>query len=613
MTKSSSMLNTPPADENGRSWPRPEVAEGEAVRHTEAEKKANGIHYTPPSLAAYLAGMAVKSLRMGPAVAGVVEVLDPACGEGELLTAVVDAVPPLMRRKLVLRGFDTDMEAVERARMLLAGYGVAAVEIHCGDFLAAIAESGFGLQMDFGLGEQARPSGCWVERFDLVISHHPYVRTQVLGAAAAQKLAGRFGLSGRVDLYHAFVRGMSLALREGGVLGLLTSNRFLTVQSGASVRSWLADHFQLLRLVDLGDTKLFSAAVLPAVVVGLRRTGEKKQDCEFIRVYEDRGEQGQPARDVRSVLEVLDFSFSGVARTGGVRFNVQTGRLHAAAGGDTPWAMSNEGIDSWLATMRRNSEGVFSDVGKVCVGIKSTADAVFVRDDWERLPESERPEEELLHPLVTHHLAQRWHLQRGAGRGKRVLYPYKMESQNREPVDLADYPGAKAYLLKHEERLKGRNYVIEAGRKWYEIWVPQRPSDWMCEKIAFPDISENNRFFLVDKGWVINGDCYWIRPRPGKDESWLHLMLAVANSSFALKFYDAVFHNKLYAGRRRFMSQYVSRFPLPKRARAVEILGLMPELLRASAEQDAGEVSRLERKLDEAVWRAFGLGEKGAR
>ena len=65
---------------------------------------------------------------------------------------------------------------------------------------------------------------------------------------------------GRVDLYHAFVKAMTLALREDGILGLLTSNRFLTVQSGSSMRDWLLKNFHLLRLVDLGDTKLFEAA-----------------------------------------------------------------------------------------------------------------------------------------------------------------------------------------------------------------------------------------------------------------------------------------------------------------------------------------------------------------
>ena len=40
-------------------------------------------------------------------------------------------------------------------------------------------------------------------------------------------------------------------------------------------------------------------------------------------------------------------------------------------------------------------------------------------------------------------------------------------------------------------------------------------------------------------------------------------MLAVANSSFIVRYYDPAFHNKLYAGRRRFMTQYVKQFPLP--------------------------------------------------
>ena len=48
----------------------------------------------------------------------------------------------------------------------------------------------------------------------------------MLGAVGAKKLATRFGLTGRVDLYHAFVKAMTMALRGGGWLGLLTSNRF---------------------------------------------------------------------------------------------------------------------------------------------------------------------------------------------------------------------------------------------------------------------------------------------------------------------------------------------------------------------------------------------------
>lgn len=345
-------------------------------------------------------------------------------------------------------------------------------------------------------------------RFDAVISNPPYVRTQVLGSVAARELAARFNLTGRVDLYHAFVKAMTLALREGGILGLLTSNRFLTVQSGRSMRDWLTSQFRLLRLVDLGDTKLFEAAVLPAIIVAERTPRSGKQDCEFIRVYESSEKGLATAREERSVLEALDGSFAGHTRTNGTCYEIETGRLQTGPDSRTPWVMSNANVDAWLAAAKSNSTCSFADVAKICVGIKTTADSVFVRDDWDTLPESERPESELLHPLVTHHLANRWHLPTRPAGAKQVLYPYVGDAADRLPVDLADFPRTHAYLLQHRARLESRSYVIESGRRWYEVWVPHRPRDWTQPKLAFPDISETNKFFLVEPGWIVNGDCY---------------------------------------------------------------------------------------------------------
>lgn len=53
---------------------------------------------------------------------------------------------------------------------------------------------------------------------------------------------------------------------------------------------------------------------------------------------------------------------------------------------------------------------------------------------------------------------------------------------------------------------------------------------------------------------------------------------------------------------------YVSRFPLPKLDRSNDILGLVPQVLRASAAQDNVQVERLQTQLDELVWLAFGPG-----
>jgi adenine-specific DNA-methyltransferase len=597
--------NLGPETGRGSPAPRPEFV----------SRKAAGIHYTPPLLAAYLARHVAEGLMNWTSAPANLDILDPACGDGELLLAVAEAFPVNQRARLFLTGFDTDERALERAEKLLMRCGASSVDLRCADFLSIAPAPGSRPQLDLLLGGEAGDGVAHERSHDAVISNPPYVRTQVLGAVAARELAARFDLTGRVDLYHAFVKAMTHALRQEGILGLLTSNRFLTVQSGTSIRDWLSNHFHLVRLVDLGDTKLFEAAVLPAVLIARRGATISVQDCEFIRVYEAAERPSEPAREAASILEVLDGSFSGHARVKDLSFHVETGRLQTGADGATPWSMTNDGVRSWLDTVKKHSAGTFGDVVKICVGVKTTADSVFVRDNWDSLPEDERPEPELLHPLITHDLATRWGLPPGAlaARSKRVLYPYSASGEDRTPIDLADHPGARAYLLKHRQRLESRRYLIESGRQWFEIWVPHRPGDWTGPKLAFPDISEENRFFMVEGGWIVNGDCYWTKLRPGKDTSWLFLLLAVANSSFALKFYDVMFHNKLYSGRRRFMSQYVSRFPLPEAGRTKDILGLMPRVMAASLAGAGSDLRQLDDEMDDLVWRAFGLRKEVAR
>ena len=49
----------------------------------------------------------------------------------------------------------------------------------------------------------------------------------------------------------------------------------------------------------------------------------------------------------------------------------------------------------------------------------------------------------------------------------------------------------------------------------------------------------------------------------GAAERLAYLLMGVANSALGLRFYDAVCGNRLYSGRRRWITQYVSRLPLP--------------------------------------------------
>ncbi|MEV6558339.1 N-6 DNA methylase [Nocardia sp. NPDC051756] len=620
------------------------------------DRKRHGRHYTPPELARFLAGRLLTHVPRPES--GVLRVLDPACGDGELLFALRDeAAIRLPGVRVELTGYDLDAAALAVARTRTAGSGVY---WHVGDFLTASAELAAG-------------------SFDAVITNPPYVRTQQLGGETAQLLSKQFGLRGRIDLTHPFVATLPRLLCPGGVLGLLCANRFLTTKAGANIRQLLLAELTPVELYDLGDTKLFEAAVLPAITIATR--DQCGAECRYVSAYEVQagriasetglfdaltGEHGclvvhqgrtfaievgtlvtgrvpAPATKVSGLQEVsagdraddhdkpsvdlqtedprqterpsVNLRAEDSARPDGSTVNRRAEdpaqadgprlnpRAKGAAQADAAWRMSNAEVDSWLAGIAAATWRTFGEVARIRVGIKTTADKVFISDRWSDIEPP--PEAELLLQLITHHDLEPWRIDRA--HDARVLYPYDLTRPNRTPIDLNEFPCAAEYLRAHKDTLAARHYLAPSGREWFEIWVPQRPHLWREPKLVFPDISDRPRFALDRSGAVVNGDCYWISlpdlaANRADADRLAYLLMGVANSALGLRFYDAVCGNRLYSGRRRWITQYVSRLPLPNpgSAGSAAIIELAREFVDGRL-PDAG--ARAE--LDERVAAAF--------
>ena len=542
--------------------------------------KRNGQHFTPQALAEFLAKRAADHLPRGRSL----RIMDPACGDGELLLAANSILSAKGWEVEELVGCELDPEAAAKAEARMSE--ITQKKVHVGDFL--------------DLAEDVDTYGL----FDLVITNPPYVRTQVLGADLSGALAARFGLRGRVDLTHAFVTLSARLLNSSGALALLCSNRFLSTKAGDNVRRVLDSDFSVREIYDLGDTKLFKAAVLPAVVIADKRTEDTGvlESARFARAYESTALSAET--EVSSILESITSDTSGAVSVAGKIYAIEVGSLARGASGD-PWGLQTEESAQWLDEIAKGTWKTFGEVAKTRVGIKTTADAVFIGDDWGDLPPERQPEAEILLPLVTHESVQPWCISNESE--TRVLYPYDLGKDKREVLQMNAFPKAMAYLLGHEERLRGRKYVIEGGRQWFEIWVPQRPALWKQPKIVFPDISEEARFALDTSGSVVNGDCYWISFSDLPSEDVGFLMLAVGNSKLGMRFYDTVCGNKLYSGRRRWITQYVDRLPLPDPANpaAVRTIGLARELSETPRGTEAAE--RLQSQIESALEEAFSV------
>jgi SAM-dependent methyltransferase len=575
-------------DQDARLLPQPRYSVVE-------QHKADGATYTPKSFADFVAAQIIAAAELPKQ--GFIRVLDPACGDGALLYALLDVLPQHVQSRLEVVGFDTDEAAVciSSARLREA-FPAVSICVEQRDFLEYV------LNLE-GSGDLFSEKVS-ADPFDLVISNPPYVRTQIMGAQQAQVLAEQFGLTGRVDLYYPFLLGISHVLAKNGVAGIIVSNRFMTTKSGQAVRRQLLTRFRLRHVWDMGDTKLFDAAVLPAVLLATGQGAVSPGQVAFSSIYETKDDTTERVTGPLDAMSCPNATI--VAVHDGRRFKVLHGTLDNGSDPEGVWRLATEATDSWLATVEAHTWAPFSRIGKIRVGVKSTADKVFIRSDWDAMPESERPE--LLMPLTTRHCARRFKAN-VAIQPKRILYPHEVTPYGRAPVELERYPKTARYLEVYRNVLEARTYVIEAGRQWYEIWVPQDPAAWVAPKLVFLDISEKPTFWIDLEGTIVNGECYWLRCEGNAQQDWLWLALAVANSTFIESFYDHRFNNKLYAGRRRFITQYVEQFPLPDPdsdlgsriiATAKRIYDTTP-----SVEADA-----LAHELDAMVWCAFGLPVK---
>jgi adenine-specific DNA-methyltransferase len=523
-------------------------------------RKASGAHYTPGVLAEFVARQVFRHITSRSP-----QVLDPACGDGALLAAFHHLCPGSQ-----LHGYDLDGVALAQVAKNLTG---------------AFEEADFLEVAKAHRDELFAPAG-----FDVVVANPPYVRTQVMGAEKSQEIAESFDLNGRVDLYFAFLEGIADVLVPGGVAGVIVSNRFMTTKSGSVVRARLLERFDILHIWDLGDTKLFEAAVLPAVLL-LRKKSRAPSVSTIARFSTIYRSTLVPVADAPTPLDAL--AHEGAVRVGTEVFEVRHGTL------DTThvWRISTGVSDAWLDTVRAHTHCTFGEIGKIRVGIKTTADKVFVQKDWPH------PRPELLRPLLNHKASRRY---RPLPASLEVLYTHEEHDGRKRCVSLDPYPIARAYLESHRHVLEGRGYVTKAGRQWFEIWVPQQPALWAKPKVFFPDISERPVFAMSLGGEIVQGDCYWFAAETEAKADWLWLALAVANSRFIEAYYDHAFNNRLYSGRRRFLTQYVERFPLPNPSSqpSREIIRLVKQSYELTPSSEADQIAAV---LENLIWSAFGL------
>lgn len=225
---------------------------------TGTERNKDGQFATPPVLAGVITDYALGLLPEKRKV----RVLEPSCGSGAFVSAVVEALPS-DRRDIV--GVEMDPRFAKAARDL---WGDDA-RIVQDDYLSWVLADG--------------------ERFDLLVANPPYVRHHHMTAQQKQdrnNLAARASgtkVSKLAGLYVYFMLASQLRLADGGVATWLVPSEFMTVNYGEALREFLSGKVTTVRIHTFSaEDGQFDDALVTSCVVTYRN--ERPSEGHTIRL-----------------------------------------------------------------------------------------------------------------------------------------------------------------------------------------------------------------------------------------------------------------------------------------------------------------------------------------
>lgn len=278
--------------------------------------RENGIYYTPPDLAEYLATPLMPSADA--------EILDPAYGEGALLLAaerIHNKVPGCSSISL----FGCDTKPVNGLLKHLPEANLRKIDFF--DFPVEI-------------------------KFDLVLTNPPYVRHHLLDADTLKKYRGLFSeisiLKNTADLWAYFMIKSALHLKPNGSLGAILPWAFLQADYAQPLREWLFNNFQEIKLLALSD-KYFEQAEERVILVWLKGYTQK---CTSLQIGS--------AKDITQPITFTDLTHE----------NWNSNRVLYRVGDD---------IETTLATLK-NVYGFtpLGDHVDVKIGVVTGADKYFI-------------------------------------------------------------------------------------------------------------------------------------------------------------------------------------------------------------------------------------------
>lgn len=593
-------------------------------------RKKQGIYYTPTWVVNYIVNNTLGSFIENGTKANIekVKVLDMACGSGSFLLKAYDVFDEYYKsnlKKYLQSGLDLKSDATkitQRTKILKehifgVDLDIKAVEIAQLNLLLKIAETRYRLpdlrnnikqgnsliedkdiveeNLIFNWDEQFN------DKFDIIIGNPPYFDIRTL----SQKEQLYFKNSERwrdvytrqADILYYFIINAIRNLKDGGILGFITSRYWLEATDANKLRKFILDNCTILKIIDFRDLQIFEGkANIHTLIIILQKVKKKNPSFDFTLLDSSKIEK----EDLGKILNSKSLP----------KITIKQNTLS-----ENNWIMLPEEENKIFNRIKDNGEKL-SKVFHIGTGIQTGRDGVFVVNS--DIINSNKIEKESLKRWIKNGDIDRYSIT------DNDLYVIN----GRIDFDITKYKHVTNYLESHKKDLSTRYEYIKKKCNLYQ-WSTVRELSLfnLNKKIICPYKADENRFCLIEDEIYFSKDVYQLIKLDNIKEDYEYF-LALLNSNL-LEFYFKRYAKKM-GSIVEFYAEPLLEMPLRRidfnlksdKQIYEQIIELVPKINKLSIKESKITVNddskqtiirnkrALLEKLDKIICKLYGLNDK---
>ena len=393
--------------------------------------------------------------------------------------------------------------------------------------------------------------------FDVVIGNPPYVRQESLKdikSILEEKYATYIGTA---DLYCYFYELGIRLLKTGGVLGYITSNKWLRINYGKNIRKMLNKYY-IIEIEDHGKVKVFVDAGVETNIIVVKKINRQNPQVKIVLTEEN-----------NKTFETNQSNFS------------EDGYLF---------------LDNRLLKVKDKVDTIGKPLGEWNVeinrGVLTGLNDAFIidKEKYNELVKKDRKNKEILVPVLRGRDISRYDISYSDLYLINTHNGYKnTHNESIRAIDIEDYPILKEYLNEFEPNLSKR---LDKGFTPYNLRNCTYLEEFKKEKIVYGKISKNVNFSYDDFGYSMLDTSFFITGEK------LKYLMAILNSKLIDFSYLNFYAGKMLAGGTEFRKIYMLLIPIiaPTQEQEEYLTNLADKMLESKE-----KLSKLNKLLELAV------------